>query len=375
MLKHPIIATATIAASFMFILVGMIGYVQFVAMPAAITLAQPGFKASYFNNRTLSKTPVLVRIETEINLTQAPAGLNPEQFSVRWAGNILIGEPGTYTFTVDADDGIRIWIDGKVVLKKWHRNNATYTFDKSLKAGPHFMKVEYFQQYSAYKAKVKWVLKTPTQVSTSKQVKPSTAKPATARQVQNNTSNTETTQLERPTVVVFVTGGGMNQTQVTDLQKEISTFYKARLPQGTPWLILGYDDDIVGEIKKNYPNTRVILLGHSFGGNTAVKAAKDLGYPVELLMIFDPVHVATPGRAENFTIPSNVKKAIAYRRQFVDSTPASGVISNPRSQDKNIIYKLPDDLKRRYDQDYIIGTAHGWAVWQTSIFSTIKSAL
>jgi pimeloyl-ACP methyl ester carboxylesterase len=177
----------------------------------------------------------------------------------------------------------------------------------------------------------------------------------------------------KPTVVVFVTGGNMSAAQVAALQADISSYYRARLPAGTPWLILGYNSNITGAIESQYPGRQVVLIGHSFGGDAAVKAAATLDNPISLLMLLDPVHISTPSVAQNFTIPSTVQKAVTYRRQFVDGVPASGLIANPRAQDQNIIY--PMDSNRRNDANYI-NEMHGWPVWQDGlIFPKITPAL
>jgi hypothetical protein len=366
LVQHPLITTATLLAGFMFVITGMLGYIKLVAVPAALVLSQPGFTTSYFNNRYLSKTPAVVRNEQAINLTLAPQGINTEVFSVRWAGNMNVTEAGTYTFTVEADDGVRMWIDSKLVLNKWYRNNATYTFDKTLAKGSHFIKVEYFQQYGTYKAKVNWTLKAASE-STPPVIKNPPTKPTTSSKP--STSSTNTTKLDKPTVVVFITGGG-DVTNLAALQNLITATYKAKLPAGTPWLIMGYDQDVTAAISQKYPNRQVILLGHSFGGEKAIHVAQELDQPIELLMTFDAVHSGKYGgaynQAENFTIPNNVKKAVAYRRYNYSSVPASGWIANPRSQDTNISYGANNAIPAE--------DLHGWAVWNLD-FSYIKNAL
>jgi acetyl esterase/lipase len=145
----------------MFLLVTSIGFIKFAAAPAAILLSQPGFTASYFNTKNLGRTPVFTRTEQEINLVTAPPGISQDEFSVRWEGMFTITTAGTYTFTITADDGIKMWIDGRLAISKWERNNGTYTIEQPLTTGQHSLKVEYFQQWGGYKAKVFWALKNP----------------------------------------------------------------------------------------------------------------------------------------------------------------------------------------------------------------------
>ena len=46
--------------------------------------------------------------------------MGPEHFSVRWSGYLLPAYGGTFTFTFQMDDGVRLWLDGHLVLDEWH---------------------------------------------------------------------------------------------------------------------------------------------------------------------------------------------------------------------------------------------------------------
>lgn len=67
-------------------------------------------------------------------------------------------------------------------------------------------------------------------------------------------------------------------------------------------------DEMMKEIKKTHPDQPIILVGHSFGGDTAVEIANDLDSlehkfrPVDLLITMDAVGF------NNDIIPQNVKK-------------------------------------------------------------------
>jgi type IV pilus assembly protein PilY1 len=53
---------------------------------------------------------------------------------------------GTYTFTVRADDGLRLYVDGKLVLDKWIDQSATtYTVNVPLTAGTHTVVMQYYE--------------------------------------------------------------------------------------------------------------------------------------------------------------------------------------------------------------------------------------
>ncbi len=110
--------------------------------------APAGYQAEYFNNLTLTGTPVLTRSETDINNDWGSggpgSGINVDNFSARWTKTTNFAA-GDYTFTVTADDGVRLYIDGTLAIDKWIDQGATtYTTTKTLAAGNHTLKMEYY---------------------------------------------------------------------------------------------------------------------------------------------------------------------------------------------------------------------------------------
>ncbi|MGV3618691.1 MAG: right-handed parallel beta-helix repeat-containing protein [Fimbriimonas sp.] len=64
---------------------------------------------------------------------------------------------GEYTLDVTTDDGIRVWLDGKLILESWkHQGPTPYTKDLTL-GGKHTMRVEHFEigGYAALNVKLK----------------------------------------------------------------------------------------------------------------------------------------------------------------------------------------------------------------------------
>ncbi|MEZ4663843.1 MAG: PA14 domain-containing protein [Caldilineaceae bacterium] len=120
------------------------------------------WQAAYWNNTTLSGDPVLTRVETSLNnnwSTSSPHALvNVDGFSARWTRYIDV-TPGAYRFTATADDGIRLWVDGDLIIDQWRvQAAATYSAEKELGFGNHLLQVEYFEQSSAAIAQVSWEL-------------------------------------------------------------------------------------------------------------------------------------------------------------------------------------------------------------------------
>ena len=53
---------------------------------------------------------------------------------------------GTYAFTVTADDGVRLYVDGSLVIDRWVDQGATtYTANVPLGAGSHTVVMAYYE--------------------------------------------------------------------------------------------------------------------------------------------------------------------------------------------------------------------------------------
>jgi hypothetical protein len=128
--------------------------------PSATTAVLPGpWTGAYFAGRDMTKTPALVRTDPVINFDwgwDAPAeGLPANQFAVRWTGAFDF-EPGRYRFTTTTDDGVRLYIDDKLVLSNWRPMRGTRYVTVPLSAGRHTIRMEYFEAMQAAKAQLNW---------------------------------------------------------------------------------------------------------------------------------------------------------------------------------------------------------------------------
>src|SRR5207245_672669 len=64
----------------------------------------------------------------------------------RWTTQIVALTSGTYTFSANADDGIRVYVDGGLIIDQWHdASGIVYTASPFLTAGPHTVTVEYYE--------------------------------------------------------------------------------------------------------------------------------------------------------------------------------------------------------------------------------------
>ncbi|MFN8445176.1 MAG: PA14 domain-containing protein [Caldilineaceae bacterium] len=122
----------------------------------------PGWQALYWNNTSLSGSPVLQRYDRDLNFDWgygAPDGSLPaDQFSARWLRYIDV-KPATYRFTALSDDGIRLWVDGALLIDFWWDHPAqSRSADLYLGPGHHLVQVEYYENGGAAVAKVDYQL-------------------------------------------------------------------------------------------------------------------------------------------------------------------------------------------------------------------------
>jgi len=76
---------------------------------------------------------------------------------MRQLPEILLPEDGTYFFALVGDDGVRLWLDGELVGQSLHpdASNAVEA-RRTLKAGSHSIRVEYFQRSGAKLIEFRW---------------------------------------------------------------------------------------------------------------------------------------------------------------------------------------------------------------------------
>jgi hypothetical protein len=106
------------------------------------------FTGCYYGDQNFNKLQV-VRNDSRINFNWSNAAPDPsmdhEHFSVRWQG-VFNFDAAEYQFTATADDGIRVYVDGQLLLDGWRDQwPTTYTAVKAISAGSHLVRVDYYQ--------------------------------------------------------------------------------------------------------------------------------------------------------------------------------------------------------------------------------------
>src|SRR5581483_11219968 len=119
-----------------------------------------GWYGEYFANRDLVGVPVFVRDDFDINFdwgNSAPAPNFPaDNFSVRWTRGVPL-PPGPYRFHTLADDGVRVYVDGALVINDWQNGGLRENIgERNLLGGNHSLRVEYYESGGVAQVAFRW---------------------------------------------------------------------------------------------------------------------------------------------------------------------------------------------------------------------------
>ncbi len=131
-----------------------------------------GLSATYYQGRAFEEQKLIRRDETlsfdwdktkregvGANVRRDPLpGMVMDHFSARWEGALKTEEAGGYVLELAADDGMRLWIDGRQVIDDWNaRAVVTRTATVDLPANALVpIRVEYFQYAGEAVIELRW---------------------------------------------------------------------------------------------------------------------------------------------------------------------------------------------------------------------------
>ncbi|MEO8334434.1 MAG: glycoside hydrolase family 3 N-terminal domain-containing protein [bacterium] len=119
-------------------------------------------RGEYFDNNTLSGTPVISRDDARIDfgwtLNSPGRGIPFDWYSVRWTGRVTAPASGVRRIGVEGNDGYRLYIDGKLVIDNWRKQSYRTTL-ADVKFAPrstHDLRLEYFESTGNARVKLIW---------------------------------------------------------------------------------------------------------------------------------------------------------------------------------------------------------------------------
>ncbi|RKG94199.1 PKD domain-containing protein, partial [Corallococcus sp. CA053C] len=119
------------------------------------------YRAEYFANRDLADSPARVRCEGSPlarfwGTGQPVPEVGSDDFSVRWTGRFYFAS-GLYYFLAQADDGIRVFVDGSRIINGWRDQSTTSFFvGRWMRAGEHTVVIEYYEHGGDAVAGLRW---------------------------------------------------------------------------------------------------------------------------------------------------------------------------------------------------------------------------
>ncbi|MBS1808917.1 MAG: DUF1800 family protein [Acidobacteria bacterium] len=122
-----------------------------------------GLTGEYFNSADFTGRVARMRIDKTIDFEwgfNSPlTGIQNDNFSVRWTGQLSAPVTGNYTFTTYSDDGVRVWINGEKIIDNWTVHDPVYNESQpiNLIAGKKYsLKVEYFEKTTMATLRLFW---------------------------------------------------------------------------------------------------------------------------------------------------------------------------------------------------------------------------
>jgi len=127
--------------------------------------AGTGLIGDYFNSadRIFNEPIDTTRIDKIIEFfwnssSPIPGRISPDNFLVRWTGLVQPAKPGDHTFHVRSDDGIRLYLDGELIIDDWTNhapttNSEDYIFESNK---PIPIVLEYFEAIGGAQVQLMW---------------------------------------------------------------------------------------------------------------------------------------------------------------------------------------------------------------------------
>ena len=134
-------------------------------------LAPVGYFAEYYKGNNLEKpeagstldrnVPIAYRFVDDVNFELGYGDLlnrvGSDNFSARWRGRIDL-PVGRWKIDLTADDGVRLYVGGRLLIDQWKTQNATtYSRKVDLVGRRQDIKVEYFEKSGRAQCKLKFV--------------------------------------------------------------------------------------------------------------------------------------------------------------------------------------------------------------------------
>ena len=118
-----------------------------------------GVKAQYFKGTEAEGVPVLTQVENSINHNwgggEIAAGLS-DNVSAIWTADLEVPFSQTYRLFVTTDDGVRLWLDGRLLINNWD-STADEVVDVDLVGGQIYrLQMDWHEDGGSARAVLSW---------------------------------------------------------------------------------------------------------------------------------------------------------------------------------------------------------------------------
>jgi glucose/arabinose dehydrogenase len=122
-----------------------------------------GLLGEYYQNTSeIGGKPALIRVDSTLNFNWelgAPSDqVSQDNFVVRWSGKIQAPLTDTYTFQTETDDGVRLWVNNKLLIDKWGTQPSTmWSGQTNLVAGQLYdIRMDFLEHGGYATARLSW---------------------------------------------------------------------------------------------------------------------------------------------------------------------------------------------------------------------------
>ena len=116
-----------------------------------------------FTNVAFNTPATLVRTDAVVNFNWSTNGPDPSigqtNFTASWTGSVQAQYNETYTFTTIADDGVRLWVNGQLLVDDWNTHSTLTTNSGSITLNAqqlYNIQLDYFQNTGNAVAQLLW---------------------------------------------------------------------------------------------------------------------------------------------------------------------------------------------------------------------------
>jgi hypothetical protein len=136
-------------------------HVSLVPTPVPVIGTGDGLRATFFadtNLETVAATTLHPAPDFNWSTNAPLAGVEPDEFGLRWEGELQAQYSEEYTLWTKTDDGVRVWLDGRLILENWNDHAALELAARvPLVAGQRYLlRVDYFENRGNAQARLAW---------------------------------------------------------------------------------------------------------------------------------------------------------------------------------------------------------------------------